>query len=105
MYICNAMTQPGETDGFTVSDHMQVLENYLGKRGVDAVIVSDSKIPRNLLEKYAEAEQKEQVVVDEDILKTAPYEVLRAELLAPQDGFIRHDSLKLSSIIFHYLMR
>lgn len=105
MYICNAMTQPGETDGFTVSDHMQVLENYLGRRGVDAVIVSDSKIPRNLLDKYAEAEQKEQVVVDDDILKTAPYEVLRAELLAAQDGFIRHDSLKLSSIIFHYLMR
>ena len=105
MYICNAMTQPGETDGFTASDHMKVLESYLGKRTLDAVIVSDNELPKNLLEKYAEEENKEQVRIDNAELKAAPYEVLRAGLLTAIDGMIRHDSLKLSSIIFHYLMR
>ena len=105
MYICNAMTQPGETDDFNVTDHIKVLEYYLGKRALDAVVVSDNVVPKNLLEKYAEQEQKEQVVVDEENLKTAPYDVLRAGLLIASDGMIRHDSLKLSSIIFHYLMQ
>lgn len=105
MYICNAMTQPGETDSFTASDHMKVLESYLGKKTLDAVVVSDNELPKNLLEKYAEEEGKEQVHIDTEELKTAPYEVLRAGLLTAVDGAIRHDSLKLSSIIFHYLMR
>ena len=35
MYVCNMMTQPGETDDFKVSDHIQILNKYLGKRKID----------------------------------------------------------------------
>ena len=43
MYICNAMTQPGETDNFTVSDHVNLLNSYLGKKKIDVVIANNKK--------------------------------------------------------------
>ena len=53
IYVCNAMTQPGETDGFKVSDHVKVLNSYLGKRKVNAVIASNTKIAKEMIEKIS----------------------------------------------------
>ena len=105
MYICNAMTQPGETDGFTVSDHINTLEKYLGKNTINSVIVSDTILPQEILEKYAKNEEKAFVEIDYDNLKNDNYEILEDDLLTTEDGTIKHDSLKLSSLIFSYLMR
>lgn len=105
MYICNAMTQPGETDNFGVSDHINTLEKYLGKDKIDAVIVSNTQIPNEVLKKYAREEEKDLVKIDYENMKNAHYEVLEGDLLTLADGTIKHDSLKLSSIIFSYLMR
>ena len=104
MYICNAMTQPGETDDFGVSDHVNFLENYSGKNTIDSVIVSTTEIPEELLEKYETEEQKNLVKVDYENMKNAKYEVIESDLLTTVDGTIKHNSLKLSSIIFFYLM-
>ena len=105
MYICNVMTQPGETDNFGVSDHINTLEKYVGKDRIDAVIVSNNLLPKDLLEKYATEEQKDQVVIDYDNMQAGRYEVIESDLLTTADGTIKHDSLKLSSIIFYYLMK
>lgn len=105
MYICNAMTQPGETDNFGVSDHINTLEKYLGKDKIDVVIVSNTQIPKDVLKKYAREEEKDLVKIDYENMKDAHYEVLEGDLLTLADGTIKHDSLKLSSIIFSYLMR
>ena len=105
MYICNVMTQPGETDNFGVSDHINILEKYLGKGSIDATIVSNNVLPKELLEKYLTEEQKDQVPIDYENMKDAKYEVIESDLLTTNDGTIKHDSLKLSSIIFQYLVR
>ena len=105
MYICNAMTQPGETDGFCVSDHLKTLEKYLGKNSVDSVIVSNTNLPQEILDKYSREEEKDLVKIDYDNMKNESYEVLEDDLLVTDDGTIKHDSLKLSSMIFSYLMR
>ena len=105
MYICNVMTQPGETDKFGVSDHVNTLEKYIGKDRINAVIVSNNILPKELLEKYSTKEQKDQVVIDYENIKKGNYEVIESDLLTTSDGTIKHDSLKLSSIIFHYLMK
>ena len=105
MYVCNVMTQPGETDNFGVSDHINVLEKYLGEDSIDAVIVSNNVLPKELLKKYLTEEQKDQVLVDYENMKDVKYEVIESDLLTTKDGKIRHDSLKLSSIIFQYLVR
>lgn len=105
MYICNAMTQPGETDNFGVSDHVNILEKYLGKDTIDSVIVSNTVLPDYILKKYSSEEQKDLVKIDYDNMKNRKYEVFEDDLLTTNDGTIRHDSLKLSSIIFSYLMK
>lgn len=105
MYVCNAMTQPGETDGFGVSDHINTLEKYLGKGAIDSVIVSNTVIPKNILEKYSREEEKDLVEIDYKNMENSNYEVLEDDLLTTEDGTIKHDSLKLGSIIFSYLMR
>lgn len=105
MYICNVMTQPGETDNFGVSDHINAIEHYIGKDKIDAVIVSNNVLPKDLLQKYASEEQKDQVIIDYDKMKKGRYEVIESDLLTTEDGTIKHDSLKLSAIIFNYLMK
>lgn len=105
MYICNAMTQPGETDHFTVNDHVQMLEKYLGKDTIDAVIATNTEVSDELLDKYATEEQKDPVRIDYENIIKENYELLEGDLLTTADGTIKHDSLKLSSIIFSYLMR
>jgi len=103
MYICNMITQPGETDKFKVSDHIKVIEKYLGKHSVDVVIANTSKITSdmNLL---AKSEGKEAVLLDEDKLKEMNIEVIADKLFKVEDGYIRHDSLKTSYLIFSYLI-
>lgn len=105
MYVCNAMTQPGETDGFGVSDHVNTLEKYIGKNTIDVVIASNTKIDKEMLEKYETEEQKDQVAIDYENLKDVHYEVIETDLLTTKEGKITHNSLKLSSVIFSYLNR
>ena len=105
MYVCNAMTQPGETDNFGVSDHVKTLEKYIGKDTIDVVVASNTKIDEEMLKKYETKEQKDQVRIDYENLKDASYEVIESDLLTTEEGKITHNSLKLSSVIFSYLMR
>ena len=104
IYVCNAMTQPGETDNFGVTDHVNVLEGYIGKDRIDAVIVSNNVMPADLLEKYSTQEQKDQVVIDYENIEKAKFELIESDLLTTEDGTIKHHTLKLSSLIFSYLM-
>lgn len=104
MYICNAMTQPGETDDFGVSDHINALEQYLGKDSIDVVIASNTKISEKLLKKYETEEQKDSVRIDYENMKDKKCQIIESDLLTTADGTIKHNSLKLSSIIFSYLM-
>lgn len=105
MYLCNAMTQPGETDNFGVSDHIDILEKYLGTNSIDVVVASNTKLDSKVLEKYETEEQKDPVVIDYENLKNRKLEIIESDLLTTKDNTIRHNSLKLSSIIFSYLMR
>ncbi len=105
MYICNAVTQPGETDNFTVSDHIKLLNHYLGKNVIDVVIASNSKIDPKIVKKYATKEQKDLVLIDEEELLKLGVEVIKEDLLTLKDGTIKHDSIKLSIAVFNYIMR
>lgn len=105
MYVCNAMTQPGETDGFGVSDHVKTIEKYIGENTIDVVIASNTVIDEEMLRKYETKEQKDQVRIDYENLKDVTYEVIESDLLTTAEGKITHNSLKLSSVIFSYLMR
>ena len=59
MYLCNIVTQPGETDDFTVGDHVKLLNRYLDKKKVNVVIANNEKIEEEMAKKYESEEQKD----------------------------------------------
>ena len=81
MYLCNVVTQPGETDDFTVSDHVKLLNRYLDKKKVDAVIASNTKLDKEIAKKYETEEQKEPVKIDYEKLSTLIFVPATAGLL------------------------
>ena len=104
MYICNLFTQPGETDGFKVSDHIKVLENYLGNGSVNLVLANDKPMSSTLSKKYATSEQKDPVILDVDTLENMNVQIIKDTLYVIENGYYRHDSLKTAYLIFSYLM-
>lgn len=105
LYICNAMTQPGETDNFGVSDHIKLLHKYLISRKIDAVITSNSVISEDIINKYRVAEEKDPVYIDRDEIGKMGIELLEGDLGTLKDGTLKYDSLKLATIVFSYVMR
>ena len=103
MYICNMITQPGETDNFKVSDHIKVIEKYLGKGSVDVVIANTSPITHDM-KLLAKSEGKEAVLIDEEELKNMNIQLIADKLFKVEEGYIRHDSLKVGYLLFSYLM-
>lgn len=105
LYTCNAVGQVFETEGYTVSDHVKMINKYLGKRKVDAVIAADSNLPSEVLDKYISVENKSLVKVDKNKLDEMGCELILEDLLVIEDNYIRHDDLKFATCIFNYLMR
>ncbi len=103
MYICNLFTQPGETDDFTVKDHVDFLEKYLG-HNIDVVIANNAIMSSKLAKKYANEEQKDPVLLDQEEFKGTNIKVIADKLFTIEDGYYRHDSLKTGYLIFSYLM-
>lgn len=106
MYLSNIVTQPGETDGFTVGDHVKLLNRYLDEKKVDVVIASNTEISEEMAKKYETEEQKDPVRIDYEELEKIGVELIEDDLMIiDEDNTLKHDSLKLSSVIFSYLMR
>ena len=104
MYICNMVTQPGETDDFTVSDHIKVLNKYLGKRKVDVVVVNSAHIDVDIAEKYQTLEQKDPVIFDKKEVEKLGTQIISDNFLKIEDDMLRHDVVKVALNIFTYLL-
>lgn len=102
MYVCNMMTQPGETDDFRVSDHVRVLNSYLGKKKIDILIANNGEIPQVILEKYSNEEQKDPVRFDGENLENL--QVIAKDYVTIDDNKIRYKVDKLSADIYNYLI-
>lgn len=102
MYISNMMTQPGETDDYKVSDHVNTLNKYLGKKKIDIVIANNGEIPKHILKKYETEEQKDQVILDEENLKDV--KLITGNYVTIDKNIIRHRVTKLSVDIYDYLL-
>ena len=105
MYLCNIVTQPGETDDFTVGDHVKLLNRYLDKKKVNVVIANNEKIEEEMAKRYESEEQKDPVLIDYEELEKLGVELIEEDLIDIDNNTLKHDSLILSSLIFSYLMR
>ncbi|MBI4445369.1 MAG: uridine diphosphate-N-acetylglucosamine-binding protein YvcK [Acidobacteria bacterium] len=99
IYIGNLMTQPGETDRFTFSDHIVALQKHLGGRLLftHALISSDSCSP-TLVRRYR-LEGAQPVVKDLHKARQLGVRVFQRKLLSSKTDKIRHDSLKLAAAV------
>ncbi|MBV9332870.1 MAG: YvcK family protein [Candidatus Eremiobacteraeota bacterium] len=96
IYVCNVMTQPGETDGMTAGDHVEALLANAGERVFDYVIVNDEP-PSRLLGAYA---QEGQVPVEPDLerISALGIEPVRAAVMGETET-VRHDPEKLAAVV------
>ncbi|MGN1029100.1 MAG: uridine diphosphate-N-acetylglucosamine-binding protein YvcK [Bacilli bacterium] len=102
IYVCNVVTQPGETDNFKASDHVKLLNKYLGKRKVDILITNSEEIDPEIVKIYETQEQKDLVVVDSNNIKI---EHINKPLIKVENNIIRHDNVKLALEIMNILIK
>ena len=96
VYVANVMTQPGETTGFTVSDHLQVIAEHVGPVVTD-VLVHSGELSKDLIDRYA-AQGAAPVVVDREEIEASGVRVREADLISHGDTNrgVRHDAQRLA---------
>ncbi|MEE4275328.1 MAG: YvcK family protein [Thermoleophilia bacterium] len=102
VYVCNIMTQPGETDGYTTADHLDALYRHGVAGMVDAVLVNDTPVSGALAASY-EAEGAIPVRVDEERLRALGIKVVHADVAATGGGVVRHDPGRLAEALLGLL--
>ncbi len=90
IFVCNVMTQPGETDSFTASRHVEVIYRHVGQRLFDYIIVNAASLPAEALEKY-QAQKSYPVLVDMEGLHKLGLRVI-ARNFVHYATYARHDS-------------
>lgn len=102
IYVCNIMTQPGETDNYSVASHVNALISHAkGKKIIDAVLVNDS-LPDNISPGYAKSGS---IPVRLDLENIAPIgiEVVSQKLITEnKDGLVRHSSNRVARAVYYW---
>lgn len=98
LYICNVMTQPGETDNYTAADHAEAIIDHCGRGVFDYIVVNNRRGTAELRKKY-EAEGAYPVEIDHQRLDKLGVKVIEADLLK-KDSYLRHDPEALAELIY-----
>jgi uncharacterized cofD-like protein len=99
VYICNLMTQAGETHDFTASDHVQAIYDHMDDGAIDTILVNKENIPEDVQLRYHE-ELAKPVIYDIGRLEELGLEVIQEEIVCDDDDVIRHDAKKVAEILF-----
>ena len=103
IYISNIMTQPGETDGFKLSDHIMAIERHCGSNMIDFVVANDGTIPEPFYSKY-KSDGQEIVQIDKENLPRH-MEVVSDNFVLINKGHLRHNTKKLASSIMGLVLK
>ncbi|HAN09934.1 MAG TPA: hypothetical protein DCP90_04890 [Clostridiales bacterium] len=101
VYVCNVMSQPGETNGYSVIDHLNVIEEHIGKGVIDTFIVNNKILDEEQVHKY-EKTDAEQILLDaeqREKLDERGINYVEGNVIEFFKGYIRHDADKLSIMI------
>ncbi|MDU2067235.1 MAG: uridine diphosphate-N-acetylglucosamine-binding protein YvcK [Veillonella sp.] len=97
IYIANVMTQPGETSGYTLADHVQAIIDHSGGGIIDTVLANDGPLPIQMVEQYS-AVGSEPVVIDSKRLQDMGIRTVRATLISQEKPAI-HDPERLGKVL------
>ena len=103
VYICNIMTQLGETENFTDSDHVEVLHQHLGQNFVDTVLVNTTEVPGDYILTQPNEEYLLQVKHDFKGLREAGCRVISSDFLSMKHGGAYHDTGRVVEELAHIL--
>lgn len=101
IYVCNLMTQQGETVRYRASDHVKAIYDHIGQRCLDAILVNDDNVPLPIKENYLE-ENSEPVQIDIDQLKSLGLEIIINDIATIQNGVVRHDANRIAKWLCDY---
>ena len=101
IYIPNVMTQPGETDNYSVLNHTEAIIKHAKKEIIDYIITNIEDIPDDTLKKYYDDGAKPVIITEQEekILNEMNIKVIKDTLIDVKKNYIRHDAVKLSQII------
>ncbi|MED1121662.1 YvcK family protein [Bacillus atrophaeus] len=102
VYICNVMTQPGETLNYSAADHVKALNDHMARPFIDTILINNEDIPDEIKQKYA-MELARPVDFNVDDLKTMGLEVIRDSIVTYKNDVIRHDTHKVASLLVDLL--
>ena len=102
IYVCNVMTQEGETEGYTAADHIRAIFQHGAPGLFELCLANSSPIPREVAARYAR-EGAEALVCDTDRCASLGVEVVRRPVAVVEDGYVRHqpDALARELILLH----
>lgn len=98
IYICNIMTQEGETEGYTAADHLEALLDHSVPGLVDLCLANSAPVDPELVEKYRR-EDAGPLVVDRERIAALGLELVERPVASEEGGFARHDPDKLAAAL------
>ena len=106
-YIVNIMTQPGETDGFTASDHILALKKHTQISKLDYVVVNTGDIHVEILERYERESAFPVALLEKDleVLNNLGVKIIADDFVEEKKGYVRHDAPKISKKMMRYVER
>jgi uncharacterized cofD-like protein len=106
IYVCNIMTQPGETTGYSVADHIESIDRACGQKLFDAVLVQKSLPSNDCLQNYAN-ENSYPVLLDRDDVKQLGRSIFSVNVMEedPNNRYLRHNPRRLAKALIHFYRR
>lgn len=101
VYICNLMTQAGETSNYTASNHVQALIDHMEGNFLDTVLISKEEIPENVQSLYKQ-EKASPVKIDIETLETLGIDIVKKDIAVVYEGAVRHDATEVAKWLVEY---
>lgn len=99
VYVCNIMTQQGETNEYSATDHVQAIFDHIGSNTIDTIIVHNKPLPKHTLEMYEEQDSVP-VTYDKNSLTALKINVMEENIIDPSQTMIRHNTEKIASLLY-----
>ncbi|SFC26284.1 conserved hypothetical protein, cofD-related [Bacillus sp. OV322] len=103
VYVCNLMTQAGETLDYTASDHIKAIYDHMEGPFIDRILVNNEEIPEEVQQRYQE-EFAKPVVYDVESLKNLGLEIVQDQIFSYEGNAIRHNTKKVAELLYNMLI-
>lgn len=101
IYICNLMTQKGETIGYSAADHVAAIHQHVGRPLIESILINNDDLPQPIKESYKE-ENAEPVHFDIERLQELGLEINKKEIALITKGVVRHDAISVANWLCEY---